>query len=107
MPVDELFPVQQLFVQRLQESVRFLRLDGQFDDFTPTWYTDVGLSIMVLLMINILSPLINLAIDLTLKSMERCWLVRYKENASQVRVVDTCWVFHASELMWRYRHKCR
>jgi hypothetical protein len=68
-----------------QDDVAFLTLSGQYDDFTSTWYSDVGLSVIVLIFIQILTPVINLVVDVCTKKAQQCWILRCKEAASQVR----------------------
>ncbi|GFR43532.1 hypothetical protein Agub_g4628 [Astrephomene gubernaculifera] len=43
--------------------VRYFVQYGSYGDFTSGWYENVGLSIMILMLINCASPLLNLAVE--------------------------------------------
>ncbi|GLI61617.1 hypothetical protein VaNZ11_004035 [Volvox africanus] len=51
---------------------RFFVKYGSYDDFTPGWYENVGLSILILMIINISGPLLNLLLEEALLISRRC-----------------------------------
>ncbi|GIM10369.1 hypothetical protein Vretimale_14115 [Volvox reticuliferus] len=54
---------------------RFFVKYGSYSDFTPGWYENVGLSILILMIINVSGPLLNLLLDEALLIARRCWVL--------------------------------
>ncbi|KAF5829937.1 hypothetical protein DUNSADRAFT_15293 [Dunaliella salina] len=64
-----------------EEDIQWLRyiiLGGSFDDFSAQWYEYVGQSFMILLFIQTIFPLVNIAIEVVVKGVQRMmvWLNR-------------------------------
>ncbi|MEW5314470.1 MAG: hypothetical protein WDW38_005967 [Sanguina aurantia] len=70
--------------------LHYLLLDGKYSDFDPEWYENVGLSIMVLMLINCITPGLNVFFTLAKKWLSRIWVSRCMRNASQAHF-DTAW----------------
>ncbi|MEW5297145.1 MAG: hypothetical protein WDW36_000372 [Sanguina aurantia] len=70
--------------------LHYLLLDGKYSDFDPGWYENVGLSIMVLMLINCITPVLNVFLTLAKKWLSRFWVSRCMRNASQAHF-DTAW----------------
>ncbi len=66
------------------EWTHYLVLNGQYHDFSPAWYREVGLSFLVLLMLQVLNPVLTLLADYAVKVAERCWVTRCTDSAAQV-----------------------
>ncbi|GIL83282.1 hypothetical protein Vretifemale_12125, partial [Volvox reticuliferus] len=52
-----------------------LVLDGLFNDFTPEWYASIGVSIMILMMVNTAGPILRSLEDWISKLIWRIWLL--------------------------------
>mmetsp|Transcript_24198 Transcript_24198/g.66238 ORF Transcript_24198/g.66238 Transcript_24198/m.66238 type:complete len:1512 (-) Transcript_24198:750-5285(-) len=64
------------------KGLRYIILDGSFDDFSAAWYEYVGTSFMILLFIQTIFPLVNICIEVILKGVQRM-VVRLKRDATQ------------------------
>ncbi|MEW5306486.1 MAG: hypothetical protein WDW36_008945 [Sanguina aurantia] len=60
----------------------FFILNGTYDDFSPEWYNNVGLSIQILLIVNLSSPLVMLVSDWSFMKAMR-FLVYHTESSTQ------------------------
>ncbi|GLC71210.1 hypothetical protein PLESTF_001090500 [Pleodorina starrii] len=69
---------------------RFFVRYGSYSDFTPGWYENVGLSILILMMINVGSPLLTLAVEALLQTARQC-CVRYCITWPLQSDYDTAW----------------
>ncbi|KXZ44892.1 hypothetical protein GPECTOR_61g845 [Gonium pectorale] len=54
--------------------VRYFVRYGSYGDFSADWYENVGLSITILMLLNLVSPLLNMAIDWAWQLALRCRL---------------------------------
>ncbi|KAG2430235.1 hypothetical protein HXX76_010333 [Chlamydomonas incerta] len=52
--------------------LRYFVRYGAYDDFSALWYENVGLSIMILMLINTASPLVNIATEAAWQAFLRC-----------------------------------
>ncbi|KAG2447732.1 hypothetical protein HYH02_007192 [Chlamydomonas schloesseri] len=52
--------------------LRYFVRYGAYDDFSALWYENVGLSIMILMCINVASPLVNIATEAAWQALLRC-----------------------------------
>eukprot|EP00198_Chlamydomonas_reinhardtii_P006097 XP_001695433.1 predicted protein [Chlamydomonas reinhardtii] len=52
--------------------LRYFVRYGAYDDFSALWYENVGLSIMILMLINTASPLLNIATEAAWQALLRC-----------------------------------
>ncbi|DBA00720.1 TPA: LOW QUALITY PROTEIN: hypothetical protein N0F65_001191 [Lagenidium giganteum] len=51
----------------------FQILNGKYSDFTPTWYSDVGVALILTMIINTFSPHVFVIIQYLSQKGSRCW----------------------------------
>lgn len=65
--------------------VRYFVQYGQYADFTAAWYENVGLSVLVLMMINVSGPLLDIISDHAWQVALKCHVLRCASWPLQVR----------------------
>ncbi|KAL6752998.1 hypothetical protein V8C86DRAFT_2738175 [Haematococcus lacustris] len=65
--------------------LQYFLLNGEYGDFSNGWYTNVGISVLVLLMIQVFTPLLTIAWDVAFKLAQRCLVMRCNPRPSQAK----------------------
>ncbi|GFH10516.1 uncharacterized protein HaLaN_05842, partial [Haematococcus lacustris] len=71
--------------------LQYFLLNGEYGDFSNGWYTNVGISVLVLLMIQVFTPLLTIAWDVAFKLAQRCLVMRCNPRPSQASKSSWHW----------------